>query len=127
MHGATRDEQHGAGAVLVRLAVDREHQATAQAVDRLVERYPGPDGKRPSDLAAEANMSRQATNYLLGQLERLGYVERRGDHDDARAKRVYETERGFAARQLLRDTMRALEAGRASSSARSTSSNSVGY
>jgi DNA-binding MarR family transcriptional regulator len=73
-------------------------------------RYPGPNGKRPSDLAAEANMSRQAMNYLLRQLEQLGYVERRDDADDARAKRVYETARGTEVRLLLRSAMRTLEA-----------------
>jgi hypothetical protein len=31
-------------------------------------RYPGPHGRRPSDLAAEAGTTRQAMNYLLGQL-----------------------------------------------------------
>src|SRR5664279_246449 len=39
-------------------------------------RYPGPQGRRPSDVAAEAGMSRQAMNYLLGELEQLGYLER---------------------------------------------------
>jgi len=28
-------------------------------------RYPGPQGRRPSDLAAELGMSKQAVNYLL--------------------------------------------------------------
>src|SRR6201997_4060641 len=41
--------------------------------------YPGPGGLRPSELAARLGMSKQAVNYLLGQLERLGYLERRGD------------------------------------------------
>jgi DNA-binding MarR family transcriptional regulator len=49
-------------------------------------------------------------NYLLRQLEQLGYVERRDDPDDARAKRVYETARGTEVRLLLRSTMRTLEA-----------------
>ena len=39
--------------------------------------YPHPDGVRATDLAERSNMTRQATNYLLGQLEALGYVERR--------------------------------------------------
>lgn len=72
-------------------------------------RYPGPDGKRPSELAAEANMTRQAMNYLLGQLERLGYLERRDDPSDARSKRVYETKRGLAARRTIRTAMREIE------------------
>ena len=57
-------------------------------------RYPGPDGRRPSELAAEVGMTKQAMNYLLGQLEQLGYIERRDDPDDSRSKRVHVTRRG---------------------------------
>ena len=61
-------------------------------------RYPGPENRRPSDLAAEVRMTRQATNYLLGELERLGYLVRREDPGDRRSKRVHLTERGWAVR-----------------------------
>src|SRR5215204_366305 len=40
-------------------------------------RYPGPENRRPSDLAAEARMTKQAMNYLLGQMQQLGYLARR--------------------------------------------------
>ena len=73
-------------------------------------RYPGPDGRRPSDLAAEAGMSRQAMNYLLGQLEQLGYLVRGDDDTDGRSRRVSLTERGWAVRQCLRDSVTAIEA-----------------
>src|SRR5438067_7776965 len=59
--------------------------------------YPGPQDTRPSDLAARLRMSKQALNYLLGQLERLDYLERRADPDDRRSKRVALTPRGIAA------------------------------
>src|SRR3972149_1241491 len=39
--------------------------------------YPGPQGARPSELAARLRISKQALNYLLGELERLDYLERR--------------------------------------------------
>jgi len=39
--------------------------------------YPGPDGKRPSELAKQCNMSRQAMNYVIAGLETRGYIERR--------------------------------------------------
>jgi len=65
-------------------------------------RYPGPDGRRPVDLATEANMSKQAMNYLLGQLEELRYLERRADPEDRRFKRVYTTARGEATREVIR-------------------------
>src|SRR5213596_51820 len=44
--------------------------------------YPGPQGARPSDLAARLRISKQALNHLLGQLEKLGYLERQPDPDD---------------------------------------------
>jgi DNA-binding MarR family transcriptional regulator len=72
-------------------------------------RYPGPDGKRPVELAAETNMSKQAMNYLLGQLEALGYLERRDDPEDRRFKRVYVTDRGDATREVIRTAVRELE------------------
>ena len=74
-----------------------------------VMRYPGPSGRRPVQLAADANLSRQAMNYLLGQLESLGYIERRPDEEDGRGQRVYATERGEDLITVARAAMRALE------------------
>lgn len=73
-------------------------------------RYPGPDNRRPLDLAAEARMTKQAMNYLLGQLERLGYLTRREDPDDQRSKRIHLTERGHAARDAIRKIVGQVEA-----------------
>jgi DNA-binding MarR family transcriptional regulator len=73
-------------------------------------RYPGPDGRRPSDLAIEAGMSRQAMNYLLGQLEEFGYLVRGGDPEDRRSRRVHLTERGRVVAQTMRGTVSAIEA-----------------
>jgi DNA-binding MarR family transcriptional regulator len=73
-------------------------------------RYPGPGNRRPSDLAAEARMSKQAMNYMLGDLERLGYLTRGDDPDDGRSKRVQLTERGEALRQAIRRIVRGIEA-----------------
>src|SRR5512132_1670629 len=71
--------------------------------------YPGPQGARPSELAARLRISKQALNYLLGELERLGYLERRPDPDDLRAKRVVLTERGTSAILVIRDAVVDLE------------------
>jgi DNA-binding MarR family transcriptional regulator len=73
-------------------------------------RYPGPQGRRPSDLAAETGMTKQATNYLLGELERLGYLVREGDPQDRRSKRIGLTARGVAAARNIRKTVRQVEA-----------------
>lgn len=72
-------------------------------------RYPGPNGRRPSELAAEVGATKQAMNYLLGQLEQLGYIERRADPADQRSKRVHLTRRGEALRALIRRTVTAIE------------------
>lgn len=72
--------------------------------------YPGPQGSRPSELAVRLGVSKQALNYLLGQLERLGYLERKQDPDDRRSRRVALTARGVAAGLAMRDAVRELEA-----------------
>jgi DNA-binding MarR family transcriptional regulator len=72
--------------------------------------YPGPQGARPSQLAARLRMSKQALNYLLGELERLGYLERRPDPEDLRSKRVALTPRGTAVITVIRDAVAEMEA-----------------
>jgi len=72
--------------------------------------WPGPDDLRPSELAAQSRMSKQALNYLLGQLERLGYLERRDDPRDQRFKRIALTQRGQQAALAMRDIVREVEA-----------------
>ena len=71
--------------------------------------YPGPEGARPSELAAQRGISKQAVNYLLGELERLGYIERRPDPDDRRSKRVALTRRGELAGHTIRDAVLEIE------------------
>jgi DNA-binding MarR family transcriptional regulator len=74
-----------------------------------VMRYPSPENRRPSDCAAEAGMTKQAMNYLLGQMEQLGYLTRQDDPEDQRSKRIHLTKRGHAATQSLRDTVKQIE------------------
>jgi DNA-binding MarR family transcriptional regulator len=71
--------------------------------------YPGPQGARPSELAAQRGMSKQAANYLLGQLEALGYLERQPDVSDRRSKRIALTDRGERAAYTIRDAVRDIE------------------
>ena len=71
--------------------------------------YPGPQGARPSELAAQLRISKQALNYLLGELERLGYLQRRPDPDDLRSKRIALTPRGETVVRVIRETVAALE------------------
>ena len=72
-------------------------------------RYPPPDGERPSALARRAKTTKQAMNYLLVQLEDLGYVRRRAK-PGTRTRLVHLTARGWRVAALQRETVRALEA-----------------
>src|SRR5512133_3674511 len=71
--------------------------------------YPGPQGARPSELAAQLRITKQALNYLLGELERLGYLERRPDPDDLRSKRIVLTPRGTSAIGVIREAVAEVE------------------
>src|SRR5256885_219414 len=71
--------------------------------------WPGPDDLRPSEIAARTRMSKQGLNYLLGQLERLGYLQRRDDPRDQRYKRIVLTERGRSAARAIRDVVQETE------------------
>jgi DNA-binding MarR family transcriptional regulator len=53
-----------------------------------------PQGSRLSTLARGANMTPQAMGELVDELEELGYVERRPDPTDRRAKLIVLTPRG---------------------------------
>ena len=52
------------------------------------------DGLRLTDLAARAGITAQSMGELVDDLEAKGYVERRADPNDRRAKRIHLTDRG---------------------------------
>ena len=92
--------------------LERLHErgfADLDAAHLNVFQYPGPQGARPSELAARLRISKQALNYLLGELERLGYLERRPDPDDLRSKRVALTPRGTSAINVIREAVGEVE------------------
>ena len=70
--------------------------------------YPGPDGRRPIDLARQCNMTRQAMNYMLAGLERRGYIQRRAGPSSA-ARVVRLTARGWEMVPLIRSCVAAIE------------------
>ncbi len=65
---------------------------------------PPPDGERPSDLAKRNGMSKQAMNHLLGQLEKLGYLERRRERPNGHPT-VHLTDRGWQVMESNVNTM----------------------
>ena len=71
--------------------------------------FPGPDGVRPSVLAARAGISKQAMNQLLRSLEGFGYIVRSRAPDDGRARIVRLTSRGEDAYSRIHDILREIE------------------
>jgi DNA-binding MarR family transcriptional regulator len=88
----------------------QEHGFTdLEPVHLIVLQYPGPQGARPSELAARLRISKQALNYQLGQLERFGYLERQPDPHDQRSKRIVLTARAESAVPVIRDAVAEVE------------------
>ena len=71
---------------------------TAQA--RVFQRI-APRGSRITDLARQAQVTKQTAGFLVDQLERAGYVERVPDPSDARAKLVRVARRGGTGHRRL--------------------------
>lgn len=72
--------------------------------------HPGPDGQRPGLLATRTNLSKQAMNHLLRQLELGGYIVREPDPEDGRSRLVRLTEQGRAAVEVIDEAVRKIEA-----------------
>jgi DNA-binding MarR family transcriptional regulator len=71
-------------------------------------RFPPPENERPMDLAQRAGMTKQAMNYLLAQLEDLGYLQRTAAEGLA-SRRVTLTDKGWAVARIQRATVRRIE------------------
>ena len=71
--------------------------------------YTLPNGVRPADLARRMGISPQATNYLIAQVEALGYIERRAPEGSER-RLVYLTERGWQVGDTIYACLRELQA-----------------
>ncbi|WP_040695071.1 MarR family winged helix-turn-helix transcriptional regulator [Nocardia vinacea] len=54
----------------------------------------GADGSRLTELAEQAQVTKQTAGFLVDQLERAGYVQRLPDPSDGRARLVVLSERG---------------------------------
>ena len=67
------------------------------------------DGVRATDLARITGRHKQVVGRLVDELEQLGYVERRPDPGDRRAKLVVPTKRGLAQMQLRDEIVAEIE------------------
>lgn len=70
---------------------------------------PGPDGRRPIELARRGLMSKQAMNRLIQSLEQRGYLERTAAEHDGRGRIVHLTDRGRRATAVIRKTAAQIE------------------
>lgn len=68
------------------------------------------EGSRVGEMAAQAGITQQSMSELVDSLERLGYLERRPDPRDRRARIVAFTERGWEAVRAGITTVDAIEA-----------------
>ena len=64
----------------------------------------GPNGSRLTDLAEQAQLSKQSAGVMVDQLERLGYVRRVPDPADGRARLIVFEDRGRRAAQVAMAT-----------------------
>ena len=62
------------------------------------------DGSRLTDLADQAQVSKQSAGVLVDQLERLGYVRRVPDPTDGRARLIVIEQRGRRALEVAKVT-----------------------
>ncbi|TDD21775.1 MarR family transcriptional regulator [Kribbella turkmenica] len=75
-------------AALARAGYDDFTAAQMKIMQRI-----GPDGTRLTDLAEQAQVTKQTAGFLVGQLEKGGWVVRTPDPTDGRARLVCLTER----------------------------------
>jgi DNA-binding MarR family transcriptional regulator len=77
-------------------------------------RFPGPQGRTPSEIASHVGLSKQALNPLLNELEAMGYLKRVMNPRDARSRTVTLTRKGLrlvaAIKNALDDLEQAAEA-----------------
>src|SRR6516164_7877066 len=70
--------------------------------------FPGPDCRRPSDLARQSAMSRQAMNYVLSGLEERRYLQRH-DAEAPNGRVVRVSERGRRVIRVIRAEVEEIE------------------
>jgi DNA-binding MarR family transcriptional regulator len=72
--------------------------------------YLDEDGIRATDLARLSGRHKQIVGRMIDELEELGYVERRPDPEDRRAKLIFPTERGLDQLRLGDEIVAEIEA-----------------
>ncbi|QEV16645.1 MarR family winged helix-turn-helix transcriptional regulator [Streptomyces alboniger] len=82
-------------AALAEAGFDDFTPAQARVMQRV-----GPHGTRLTELAAQAQITKQTAGFLVDQLEKSGYVRRVPDPTDRRARLVRGAEKAWAAKRV---------------------------
>ncbi|MFF8657679.1 MarR family winged helix-turn-helix transcriptional regulator [Streptomyces huasconensis] len=82
-------------AALAAAGFDDFTPAQARVMQRI-----GPHGTRLTELAAQAQITKQTAGFLVDQLEKAGYVRRVPDPTDKRARLVRGAEKAWAAKRV---------------------------
>ena len=69
----------------------------------------GPNGTRLTELAEQAQITKQTASALVDQLENAGYVQRVPDPHDARARLIMIADRGRAAQPIAAAVVQEVE------------------
>ncbi|MCF7551635.1 MarR family winged helix-turn-helix transcriptional regulator [Pseudonocardia sp. WMMC193] len=85
------------------------HGVLTLAQARVFQRI-APGGSRLTDLADQAQVTKQTAGVLVDQLQRAGYVQRVPDPSDGRARLVTFTDLGWRACAVANDTVAEIEA-----------------
>lgn len=72
-------------------------------------RFPGPDGRTPTQLAEHMGLSKQALNPLLNELQAMGYLTRGNTDRDKRTRILTLTARGLELVAAIREALELLE------------------
>src|ERR1700752_3530290 len=67
------------------------------------------DGMTQTALATDLDLTKVAIGGLLDRMETAGFVERRADHQDGRARRVFLTRNGAKTVNAIRENVEAVE------------------
>lgn len=82
-------------AALAEAGFDDFTPAQARVMQRI-----GPDGTRLTELAEQAQITKQTAGFLVDQLEKAGYVTRVPDPTDRRARLVRAARKALAAKEV---------------------------
>ncbi len=72
-------------------------------------RFPGPEGRTPTQLAEHMGLSKQALNPLLNELQAMGYLTRRNFGRDKRTRILTLAPRGLELVGAIREALELLE------------------